>query len=154
MNLSKNFRLEEFIKSDTATRNNIKNDPTIEAIANLKHLCVTILQPLRDMIGPVKVNSGYRGSALNKFVGGSWSSQHCKGEAADIEVDKVSTKDLAKMINRNFDFDQIILEFYDPNEGPHSGWVHVSTKKEGNRKETLRAYKDSEGKTRYEEINL
>jgi hypothetical protein len=152
MNLSKNFRLEEFIKSDTAARNNIDNTPRIEQIENLKHLVVNILQPLRDLVGPIKINSGYRGSALNKFVGGSVGSQHCKGEAADIESASMSTLELARTIRHNFTFDQLILEFYNPDEGLHSGWVHVSYRKDGkNRQEVLTIYKDHEGKTRSKE---
>ena len=151
MNLSKNFKLEEFIKSNVAERNNLDNTPNIEAIENLKQLVVNILQPLRDLIGPIKINSGYRGTALNKFVGGSINSQHCKGEAADIEAPHMSTLKLAKLIKNKFKFDQLILEFYNPDDGPYSGWVHVSHTSTNNRGSILTAYKDDQGHTKYKE---
>jgi hypothetical protein len=93
------------------------------------------------------INSGYRGPALNEAVGGSSNSQHCKGEAVDIECPGTGNYDVAKWIEDNLDFDQLILEFYTPGI-PDSGWVHVSYKSEGNRKQSLTAMKEN-GKTVY-----
>jgi len=111
-----------------------------------KH-CENVLQKVRDHLGPVIINSGYRGSALNSAVGGSAKSQHCKGQAADIEIHGVSNYDLAKWIEKNTDFDQVILEFYTPGV-PDSGWVHVTYNIAGNRGKSLTATK-VDGRTHY-----
>jgi len=87
---------------------------------------------------PVHINSGYRGPALNKAVGGASSSQHCKGEAVDMEIPGVPNGDLAIWVRDNLDFDQLILECYKPGV-PTSGWVHCSYKDTGNRKDVLTA---------------
>ena len=118
-----------------------------EHLANAKALCENVLQKVREHFGPTTINSGYRGEALNKAVGGSAKSQHCKGQAADIEVPGVSTFEVAKWIERHTDFDQVILEFYTPGI-PDSGWVHVTYNTEGNRKKSLTASKVG-GKTQY-----
>jgi hypothetical protein len=154
MKISPNFDLSEFTKSDYAIRNSISNTPADDIIKKLEILCVYVLESVREKFGkPVKVNSGYRGSALNKAIGGSESSQHCKGEAADIEIIGMDNRQLAKWIMFYLDFDQLILEFYDEKEkDPNSGWVHVSyVSKDKNRKSVLTAYKDIEGKTKYKE---
>jgi uncharacterized protein YcbK (DUF882 family) len=89
MRLSTNFELEEFTCSQTAATLGIKNEPGAEETANLKSLCEKVLQPLRDKTGStVRISSGYRCPALNKAVGGVESSQHVRGEAADITVDE------------------------------------------------------------------
>ena len=94
------------------------------------------------------INSGYRGPDLNKAVGGSATSQHCKGQAVDIEVPGVANYDVAEWIKDNLDFDQVILEFYTPGI-PDSGWVHVSYNNTGEqRKSVLTAMKEN-GKTVY-----
>lgn len=144
MRLSKNFTLREFTKSQTATRYGIDNSPTEEHIENIQYVVNTILQPLRDRFGPVIITSGYRSSALNKKIGGAKNSQHSKGEAADIEIIGKSNYDLAKYIESNLEFDQLILEGYNKGD-PNSGWVHVSVKKEDNRRETLTATFTSKG---------
>lgn len=121
MNLSPNFSLAELTKSQTATRRNINNTPDADEIAALKALAENILQPLRDHFGvPVIVSSGFRSDALNKRIGGSASSQHCRGEAADLTVAGVSNKEVCEWIRDNLPFDQTIYEFGE------SGWVHVS----------------------------
>ena len=85
MQLSKNFRLSEFTRSDTAKRLGIVNEcSSVEQVLNLAYLCHTVLQPLRDRFGPIRINSGYRCPELNKAVGGVANSQHMRGEAADI----------------------------------------------------------------------
>jgi zinc D-Ala-D-Ala carboxypeptidase len=151
MKLSANFDLSELTRSGTAQRLGISNQPTPEHLESLKLLCENILQPLRENLGrPIRVNSGYRSEALNMAVpGSSPKSQHCRGEAADIEVDRFPNKDLAqKIIDLGLPFDQLILEFYVPGE-PNSGWVHVSHKPNGEQRgQVLRAIKQ-DGKLQY-----
>ena len=146
--LTKNFSYQEMIKSYTADRLGISNDATREHVINLVNLCNFILQPVRDEFGPIRINSGYRSPALNKAVGGSKTSQHCNGEAADFESSRISNPELALWISKYLDFDQLILEFYDGKD-PHSGWVHCSYKMDGsNRGSTLTALR-VKGKTQY-----
>ena len=145
--LSKNFTLTEYTKSQTAIRQGLDNTPTDEHLSKAKQLFESVVQPVRNNFGVTVINSGYRGSALNQAVGGSSKSQHCKGEAVDIECPGVANYDVAKWIHDNLDFDQLILEFYTPGI-PDSGWVHVSYKSEGNRKSVLTAMKEN-GKTVY-----
>ena len=138
MNLSPHFTLEEFTKSQTGDRMGIDNTPTEAHLANMKRLCTEVREVIRKSLGPIHINSGYRGEALNKAVGGAATSQHCNGEAADIEVPGVSNGDLAKWIERNCEYDQLILECYKKGQ-PNSGWVHVSLRASGNRKQELTA---------------
>jgi len=147
MNLSQNFTLQEYIKSQTALRQGIDNTPGPEHLVNATELFRNVVQRVRDHFGVTVINSGYRGPALNAAVGGASSSQHCKGEAVDIECPGTPNYDVAKWIEDNLDFDQLILEFYTPGI-PDSGWVHVSYKSEGNRKQSLTAMKE-DGKTVY-----
>jgi hypothetical protein len=148
MNLSANFSLKELTKSDTATRLGIDNTPNEETIDNLKTLCDKVLQPVREHFGKsVTVNSGYRSPESNAAVGGSKTSDHCKGQAADIEIDGVSNPELAQWIMDNLDYTQLILEFY--TQGiPDSGWVHVSYDPNNLKKQELTAVKVA-GKTQY-----
>ena len=150
MQLSEHFNLKEFTKSETAIRKRIDNTPNASHAENLKNVCEKILEPVRRHFGkPVRINSGYRGPALNAAVGGSGKSQHCNGEAVDFEIDGLPNPDLAKWVAENCEFDQIILEFYDPKEGPNSGWVHASYTSTGtNRKQKLTAITVN-GKTVY-----
>jgi hypothetical protein len=126
MNLTKNFTLSELTKSETALRRGLNNEPTQETISALQLLAVKVLQPVRDHYAKgVKVNSGYRSPEVNAAVGGSKTSDHCKGQAADIEIAGVPNKELALYIRDNLEYTQLILEAY--TEGvPDSGWVHVS----------------------------
>jgi len=118
----------------------INNNPTAGQIENLKRLCESILQPIRNHYdSPVIISSGYRSAELCIAIGSTIHSQHAKGEAADLQVIGVDNKALAKYIKENLDFDQLILEYYKEEEGPHSGWVHVSYVGKGNRKESLTA---------------
>jgi zinc D-Ala-D-Ala carboxypeptidase len=151
MQLSANFQLKEFTRSQTASRLGIDNTPQGEHMENLKYVVEKICQPVREAFGkPVRINSGYRSPALNKAVGGSKTSQHCNGQAVDMEIDGVPNKVLADWITENCDFDQVILEFYNPAEGANSGWVHASVRSDGqNRGKKLIAFKDGK-KTRYE----
>ena len=150
MNLSRNFTLSELIKSDTAIRKGINNNPNAEQIEKLKALCENILQPVRDHFGRVKVTSGFRSPELCTAIGSSVNSQHAKAEAADFEVIGTDNAELADWINKNLDYDQLILEFYTPGE-PNSGWIHCSYTTDQPRKQFLHAYK-SEGKTKYKPI--
>ena len=153
MKLSNNFSLSELTKSQTATRKGIDNEPGTAEIENLIHLAESVLQPVREHFGkPVMISSGYRSPELCEAIGSSSKSQHAKGEAADFEIPGVDNMQLAMWINKNTDFDQLILEFYEPGD-PNSGWVHCSAVKEGSRAQVLKASK-VEGKTKYENIIL
>ena len=148
MKLSKNFSMAEFTKSQTAERKGIDNTPQGEHLEAATALFEDVVQKVRDHFGPTTINSGYRSPELNSAVGGSATSQHCHGEAADIEVPGVANGDLANWIVENTDFDQVILEFYTPGI-PDSGWVHVSYKADGsNRGKALTASR-VDGKTVY-----
>ena len=145
MKLSENFSLDEVIRSATAIKLGIDNTPEQEHLDNLQVVIDEIAQPLRDHFGkPVRINSGYRSPALNEAIGGSINSQHSKGEALDLEIDGVSNLEVADWITDNCDYDQVILEFYNPADGPNSGWVHASCKAilSENRERKLIALKD------------
>ena len=142
--VSKNFALSEMTKSATAERLGVDNSPSTIHLVNLTHLAIHILQPVRDQFGVITINSGYRSPALNAKVGGSKTSQHCNGQAADFESFSTPNPDLAKWIAKNLDFDQLILEFYDGKD-PNSGWVHCSYNLMGNRKKIMTALKTKSG---------
>ena len=126
MQVSAHVTLEELTKSQTGDRLGLDNTPNLEQIEALKAVCEHVVEKVRAHYGkPVHINSGFRGKMLNKAVGGASSSQHCKGQAVDIEVNGVANGDLAKWIRDNLDFDQLILECYKTGV-PTSGWVHVS----------------------------
>jgi zinc D-Ala-D-Ala carboxypeptidase len=113
VNLTQNFTLSEMTKSETALRFGMDNTPTSSEIENLRILCENVLQPVRNYYGMgVKVNSGYRHPLVNAKVGGSATSDHCKGMAADIEIPGIANADLAEWIKDNCEFKQLILEFY------------------------------------------
>ena len=149
MKLTTNFSLAELTASQVAARKGIPNNPTAGQIENLKKLCESILQPIRNHYdSPVIISSGFRTPELCILINSSINSQHAKGQAADLQVIGVDNKALATYIKENLDFDQLILEFYKESEGPNSGWVHVSYT-DNCRKQFLKAYKDAKGKTRY-----
>jgi zinc D-Ala-D-Ala carboxypeptidase len=146
--LSANFSLHEMCKSETAMRMGFDNTPGEEETENLRLLCEKVLQPVREHYGKgVKVNSAYRSPESNAAVGGSKTSDHCKGMAADIEIPGVANADLAQFIMDNLDYTQLILEFYTPGI-PDSGWVHVSYDPNNLKKQELTATKVA-GKTQY-----
>jgi zinc D-Ala-D-Ala carboxypeptidase len=150
MKITKNFSLEELIESNTALRRGIDNNPDADHIHNLVNLCEHILQPLRDKIGkPIRITSGYRSEALNEAIGGSKTSDHSHGRAADIKliIDGQNRSELLYLgiLEMNVPFKQMIWEFGDK-ETPQ--WVHIAFDKDNNKKECLRAYKDN-GKTKY-----
>ena len=133
MMLSTNFSLGEMLKSSTADRKGIPNNPTADDIHNLGALAVHILQPLRNEYGAFIVSSGYRSPELCVAIGSNTTSQHAKGQAADFEIPGISNYDLAEWIEDNLEFDQLILECY---KGGNTGWVHCSYIPDG-RKESL-----------------
>jgi len=140
--------LKELTKSDTATRLGIDNTPDEAVIESLKLLCENVLQPVRDHFGKsVTVNSGFRSPETNQATGGSKTSDHCKGQAADIEIEGISNPDLAHWIMDNCDYTQLILEFYTQGQ-PNSGWVHVSYDPGNLKMQELTAVKVA-GKTTY-----
>lgn len=148
MNLTANFSLHEMTKSETALRKGMPNEPTEADIANLKLLAEKVLQPLRDHYGVgIKINSGYRSPDVNAAVGGSRTSDHCKGQAADIEIAGIPNATLAQYIKDSLQYTQLILEFYTPGI-PDSGWVHVSYDSNNLKCQALTAVK-KDGKTIY-----
>jgi len=148
MRLSKNFVLSEITRSNTAKRLGIDNEPTKKDLENLQRIVTNLLQPLRDHLGPIRISSGYRSKELNRAIGGSRNpvSQHCKGEAVDIQFWKkgqMCNKEVYDWIIDNaVEFDQMINEF-------DFSWIHISLKKSKNRREVLEAYKDKDGDTKY-----
>ena len=145
MKLSKHFSLKEMTKSGTAARLGLDNTPNEEQIENLKALCENILEPLRDYYEsrPIMVSSGFRSEKLSEAIGSTSRSAHCQGMAVDVEIPAFDNKQVAAHIKNNFDFDQLISEYYE--EGvADSGWIHVAYKRDGsNRKQSL--IKDKEG---------
>ena len=137
MQLSKHFTLEEFEKSQTATRKGISNKAGSGEIKNLTDLCYGILEPVRAKFEkPIIITSGYRSPELCEAIGSKATSQHTKGEAVDFEIAGISNLQVALWIQNNTDFDQLILEFWKDGE-PNSGWVHCSFKEGSNRKQVL-----------------
>lgn len=125
--LSINFTLRELTKSNTALRHGLDNTPDPMGVTvNLVRVAQYILQPVRDNFGiPFSPSSGYRSLELNRLIGSKDTSQHVKGQAVDFEIPGVSNQELAEWIKDNLNFDQLILEFHNP-ENPSSGWVHCS----------------------------
>jgi len=149
MKLSEHLDLSEIIRSDSAKRNGISNMPTPEHIENFKILATKVFEPVREHFGvPIHISSGYRSVELNRLIKGSSSSQHCKGQAIDIDMDNstngVTNADVFNYIKDNLPFDQLIWEF--GNED-NPDWVHVSYVPEG-RKQILKAVK-IKGQTKY-----
>ena len=149
MKLTENFSLNELTKSQTAERKGIDNTPSTEHQENLKLLCESVLQPIRDHFGKVvTISSGYRSPELCTAIGSKITSQHARGQAADFEIFGLSNKSLADYINSELYYDQLILEYWNESD-PNSGWVHCSFSEGQNRKQYLKASKIS-GATKYE----
>ena len=151
-NISKNITYAEAIHSSTAKRESIDNTPNQKELECMKLLAENVFEPLRKWVnGAIKVNSFFRSSALNEEIGGASSSQHCKGQAIDID-DVYGHKTNAEMYNwikENLDFDQMIWEF---GTDTQPNWVHVSyVSKEDNRNKCLKAYKENR-QTKYRVI--
>ena len=153
MKISDNITYAEAIHSQTAKRRGIDNRPTAKQVEVMKLTAEKIFEPLRKFVGgPIKVNSFFRSAELNKAIGGSKTSQHCKGQAIDID-DVFGHKTNAEMYNwvkENLNFDQMIWEF---GTDMNPNWVHISyVSEEDNRNRCLKAYKDERGKTKYKVI--
>jgi hypothetical protein len=151
MKLSEHLDLSEVIRSESAKRNGISNMRTEAHIANFKLLAEKVFEPIRNHFRcPIHISSGYRSLELNKCIGGAATSQHCSGEAIDIDMDgspnNVTNKMIFNYIKDNLEFDQMIWEF---GNDSNPDWVHVSYESTGKqRKQVLKAYKES-GKTHY-----
>jgi hypothetical protein len=149
MQLSKNLALSEVTRSETAKRKGISNMPTPEHIENFKKLAEKVFQPIRDHFGkPIRISSGYRSKALNTAVGGSLSSQHCTGEAIDIDMDgtDITNAQIFHFVKDNLNFDQLIAEF--PVNG-NPAWVHVSYESTGKQRKQILVAKKVGGATKY-----
>ena len=149
MKLSKNFTRAEIEHSNTAKRLDISNEMSDEHLENMQRVIDNLIQPMRNAIGPIRITSGYRSPKLNKAIGGSSRSQHCKGEALDLQFwkeGKMNNKVIYDwVIDSGIEFDQMINEF-------DYAWIHISLKSKENRKEILEAYKNEKGKTKYKYV--
>jgi hypothetical protein len=149
MQLSTNLSLAEVTRSETAKRRGISNMPTPEHIENFKKLAVNIFQPIREHFGkPILISSGYRSAELNKAIGGSLSSQHCSGEAIDIDMDgtDITNAQIFNYIKDNLNFDQMIWEF---GTDANPDWVHVSFASNRSQRKQILVAKKVDGKTTY-----
>lgn len=149
MRLTNNFWLKEFLKSQTAIRKGIDNRIEGKQVDKLVMLCTNVLQPLRDHYGQqITVNSGFRSPELNIAIGGSKTSQHCKGEAADIDTLN-DNAELFEFIRDNLSFDQLIWEFGNSDD---PAWVHVSFKSVSKNRGMVLKAESINGKTHYANI--
>jgi len=148
-NISKHISYKEGVYSITALRLGVENEPNNEQLINMKLVAEKIFEPIRENFkGAIKVNSFFRSPDLNKAIGGSTKSQHCKGQAIDIDdtYGNATNAEMYWWIKENLDFDQMIWEFGN-NDNPD--WVHVSyVSPEKNRNRCLKAYR-KDGKTKY-----
>jgi zinc D-Ala-D-Ala carboxypeptidase len=152
MKISKHLTFEECTKSSTADKLKIvNNNPNLSTIENMKLLAEKVFEPMREHFNvPIYISSMYRGLPLNSAIGGSLKSQHCSGQAMDIDMGekgKPSNKDLFDYIKKNLVFDQLIWEF---GTDKNPSWIHVSYSSVKNRKQILKAKKNNLGKTYYE----
>ena len=153
MKISDHITYAEAIHSNTAKRKGIDNTPSETQVEAMKLLAEKIFEPLREWVGgPIKVNSFFRSEALNESIGGASSSQHCKGQAIDIDdvYGKKTNADMYHWIQTNLDYDQMIWEF---GTDMQPNWIHVSyVSEEKNRNKCLKAYKEH-GRTKYKGIS-
>ena len=147
--LSKHVSYKEGVHSITALRLGLKNDPSDDHLLNMIKISQEVFEPLRVHVGgPIKINSFYRGPELNKAIGGSAKSQHCHGQAMDIDdtYGHASNAEMFNWIKANLDYDQMIWEF---GTEQNPDWVHVSyVSPDKNRNRCLKAYREK-GKTKY-----
>ena len=147
--ISKHISYKEGVHSNTAIRRGIDNTPTDDQLYFMEIVAEEVFEPLREWVGgPIKINSFYRCPELNTAIGGSATSQHCKGQAMDIDdtFGKATNAEMYNWIKDNLDFDQMIWEFGDDD---NPAWIHVSyVSPEKNRNRCLKAYKEN-GKTKY-----
>lgn len=138
MQISPHFSLAELTHSQTALRRNIANQPQPSQLLALHDLAKHVLEPMRARFGPFSPSSCYRSAALNRAIGGAPRSQHMLGEAADVKIPTISNLDLADWVIAHLAFDQLIVEFYHPDD-PHQGWLHISYRRDTCRREVLSA---------------
>ena len=147
--ISKHISYKEGVYSITAIRRGIDNTPNDEQLGNMKLIADNVFEPLRQWVGgPIKINSFFRCPELNTAIGGSNKSQHCHGQAIDIDdtFGRATNAEMYHFIKDHLEFDQMIWEFGDDD---NPDWVHVSyVSQEDNRNRCLKAYKDK-GKTKY-----
>jgi zinc D-Ala-D-Ala carboxypeptidase len=151
MNISEHISMKEALRSNTAKRLGIDNMPDNDTLVTMQITAQHIFEPLRNKFNePIYISSFYRSPELNKAIGGSSKSQHCKGEAIDIDdvYSKASNADFFNYIKDKLEFDQLIWEFGD-DENP--AWVHVSYSLGKNRMRILKAIKEN-GRTKYIDI--
>ena len=152
MSISQHISYKECVYSRTATRLGIDNEPNDEQMNNMLDVAQEVFEPLRMWVGgPIKINSFFRSPELNKTIGGSGKSQHCHGQAIDLDdtFGRATNAEMFEFIKKHLDFDQIIWEFGDDD---NPDWIHVSyVSEEKNRNRCLKAYK-KEGKTQYKII--
>ena len=150
--ISKHVSYKESVYSNTATRRGINNDPNDDQLYFMELIAEKVFEPLREWVGgPIKINSFFRSPELNTAIGGSATSQHCKGQAMDIDdtFGKATNAEMYHWIKENLDFDQMIWEFGDED---NPNWVHVSyVSEDKNRNRCLLAYKENK-KTKYKVI--
>tara|TARA_R100000951_G_scaffold77238_1_gene65275 strand:- start:988 stop:1443 length:456 start_codon:yes stop_codon:yes gene_type:complete len=150
--ISKHVSYKEGVYSNTAIRRGIDNTPNDEQLNNMELVANEVFEPLRDWVdGPIKINSFFRSPDLNTAIGGSHKSQHCKGQAIDIDdvFNRATNAEMYHFIKDNLDFDQIIWEF---GNDDNPDWVHVSyVSEDDNRRRCLKAYKEN-NKTKYKVI--
>lgn len=144
--LSPHFRLSELLASNTAKSHGLDNDPSPEVLANLRLLCEHVLELIRAAVGPLKINSGYRSDAVNKAVGGSTTSAHSFGLAADLHPPAGCKKLMNDIIASGVKLDQVIFE----RTWVHVGYLHPKTKTQ--RGDRLSMFVVG-GKTTYEPYN-
>ena len=153
MKISDHITYTEAIHSNTAKRRGIDNTPSEAQVEAMKLLAEKVFEPLREWVGgPIKVNSFFRSEILNESIGGASSSQHCKGQAIDIDdvYGKKTNADMYHWIQTNLDYDQMIWEF---GTDMQPNWIHVSyVSEEKNRNKCLKAYKEH-GRTKYKVIS-
>ena len=146
--ISKHISIKEATRSNTAERLGIDNFPDSPTLANMQALAENVFEPLREHFGhPIYITSFYRSPELNKAIGGSSKSQHCKGQAIDIDdvIGSSTNADFFNYIKDNLEFDQLIWEF---GNDDNPNWVHVSYNNDNNRGRILKAIKE-DGKTKY-----
>jgi len=156
MRISKYLNYAEATKSQTATRKGIKNEPDADQLEAMKFVAAEIFDPTREHIGgPLFASSFFRSPELNAAIGGSKTSQHCKGEAIDMDCDYYgvgTNTQIFWFIKNHLKFDQLIWEFGDTNE---PDWVHASKRRDGkNRGEVLRCFRRDDGTTQYIPFDL
>lgn len=148
--ISENISYNEATRSNTSVKLGIDNTPNKEQLEQMGLVAETVFQPLREHFGvPIRINSFFRSPELNKAIGGSKTSQHCKGQAIDMSCRAVSNTQLGEWIMNNLSFDQLIFEHYDEDTKDFR-WIHVSyTTLRANRFQVLEMYKDKKGKSKY-----